>query len=749
MLQTFALLAALAPLAAPLTAQPGTFTWVSAGGPYAGTADFVHFDWAILALHRDGVSRTENGGRTWDLLPDAPPGLRNARREPGVGTVFASDDGLVSTADAGRTWQRLGPAGIAFQDHARLSDGTHYALGSYSSQSPTRLYRLEGGQWVAVATDLSESFRALWLYSTGQNGVLVLTTGAGLQAESADGGMTWEAGPDIPSGTYTDVLELSDGQVALTYYNVVYTVPNDITVGGAVLRSASGETHRVSGIGHPSFGVTEAFGELYVGTSTGVYRIENAVAEQVLGQMRARDYAPVAPPGSGASDGAVVSTERFFTPVFESPVPRYPQHGVYRIAPDGSRIQRGITGAAITDLNFDSDGRLLATAENGVYRLYGTAEGLDNEEQRWERLPYDGGAAYGVNRYGSRVLFLTEAGYGPWSADGSTCSVSRAYDAVNASGALLILMGFNWFGTAGGVLRVPYNVQDCETLLDYIGYYGELVLDEYTGDGLPGFGLRELNRMTSGVVLVGAHEPLFGYEEGYGTPAAPIYYSADEGLTWAAAAVNGDPEVYDFLTNDAGQLWAGTDDGLLTAGPDGAAWTATDLLRGRAVYDLHRDADGAPLAGTDAGAFRFDGAAWQPHGLGLEGRKVYTFRTLADSTLVAGTDRGVWSSAPLTSVSAEPEPAGPAAAQAALGTPFPNPAAGRVTVPVLLSAPAPVRVEVLDVLGRTVAVEELGLRGAGTHAATFDVGSLAPGLYVVRLAGPGALGPARRFTVVR
>ncbi|HEX8387033.1 MAG TPA: hypothetical protein VF576_12660, partial [Rubricoccaceae bacterium] len=47
---------------------------------------------------------------------------------------------------------------------------------------------------------------------------------------------------------------------------------------------------------------------------------------------------------------------------------------------------------------------------------------------------------------------------------------------------------------------------------------------------------------------------------------------------------------------------------------------------------------------------------------------------------------------------------GPAPGPLALGAPFPNPAGGRVTLPYTVAAAGPVRLRVVDVLGRTVAV---------------------------------------------
>ncbi len=79
---------------------------------------------------------------------------------------------------------------------------------------------------------------------------------------------------------------------------------------------------------------------------------------------------------------------------------------------------------------------------------------------------------------------------------------------------------------------------------------------------------------------------------------------------------------------------------------------------------------------------------------------------------------------------------------------FPNPAASRATVRYTLGAPADVRLDVYDVLGRRVAVLAGGAQAAGVHEATLDTAPLAPGVYVLRL-GAGSETRTARLTVTR
>ena len=96
------------------------------------------------------------------------------------------------------------------------------------------------------------------------------------------------------------------------------------------------------------------------------------------------------------------------------------------------------------------------------------------------------------------------------------------------------------------------------------------------------------------------------------------------------------------------------------------------------------------------------------------------------------------------SVAAE-APADPAAA---LGPPAPNPFRDGAAVTVTLAAPGPVRLALLDVLGREVAVLLDGDLAAGTRSVAVDGSGLAAGVYVLRLQTPAGV-TSRRLTRAR
>ena len=77
-----------------------------------------------------------------------------------------------------------------------------------------------------------------------------------------------------------------------------------------------------------------------------------------------------------------------------------------------------------------------------------------------------------------------------------------------------------------------------------------------------------------------------------------------------------------------------------------------------------------------------------------------------------------------------------------------NPASGSVRVQLTQPHTADVRVSVVDVLGREVAVLADGVRSGGTSEMTLDASALSPGTYVLRLEADGYR-TARTITVVR
>ncbi len=145
-----------------------------------------------------------------------------------------------------------------------------------------------------------------------------------------------------------------------------------------------------------------------------------------------------------------------------------------------------------------------------------------------------------------------------------------------------------------------------------------------------------------------------------------------------------------------------------------------DLLgAARGVYDL---ASGTVLVATSAGIYE----------VARDGTVV--------STKVSGGQYRYISPA-LAPVTATDAPGAGGALR--IDAPAPNPATGRAMLRVGVPAAQPLRVTLVDALGRTVATLHDGPAPAGLLTLTADARGLAPGVYVVRVTGAGAAAQTR------
>ena len=76
---------------------------------------------------------------------------------------------------------------------------------------------------------------------------------------------------------------------------------------------------------------------------------------------------------------------------------------------------------------------------------------------------------------------------------------------------------------------------------------------------------------------------------------------------------------------------------------------------------------------------------------------------------------------------------------------YPNPTTSTLTLAYELSTPSPVRIELIDLLGRVVRVVEQGASGDRVELSTEGLGA---GVYVARLTA-GSVRESRTITVVR
>ena len=254
----------------------------------------------------------------------------------------------------------------------------------------------------------------------------------------------------------------------------------------------------------------------------------------------------------------------------------------------------------------------------------------------------------------------------------------------------------------------------------------------------------------------------------------PTYPAPPEGVTFVEPIPNAGPYADEFLDPETGAVRDASDEGI----------TIPTFSGGRSPLGLTFDADSVLVDPLRGGAFMlsFAGArgGFPEDGQDLvfldldKGEDGYTVSTEAvvtgftfpiDAVMTNGTlyvieygewfggggSRGVWEvTFPRQNVSAETDglPAG------ALGGPvaraYPNPTAGALTVEYGFPTAAPVRVDLVDVLGRVVQTEEVpgALAPAGTGRHTVSTGGLPAGVYVLRLTD-GTSQVSRSVTVAR
>ncbi len=198
--------------------------------------------------------------------------------------------------------------------------------------------------------------------------------------------------------------------------------------------------------------------------------------------------------------------------------------------------------------------------------------------------------------------------------------------------------------------------------------------------------------------------PLVGYvsvEYNGSTPTGKVLKTEDGGLTWAELAVpgGGSMQGIGFWSADVG--WTSGRGTVMRTVDGGATWAPSTELDGQ------------------VNRFEFFGDS-----LGFAmGQHVFALQR--------------------TTVASAPAPT-PALA---LGL-EPNPTAGAVTVHVTVPG-GPVRLDVLDALGRRVATLTDGTLAAGGHAVSWEPSRAAPGVYVVRLVAGGTVATQRLTLVPR
>jgi len=214
-------------------------------------------------------------------------------------------------------------------------------------------------------------------------------------------------------------------------------------------------------------------------------------------------------------------------------------------------------------------------------------------------------------------------------------------------------------------------------------------------------------------------------------------HPSDPNTAYALFSVSEQPKI--LRTRDLGQTWediSGFDEG------------SSGVLSARgfpnvAVYDLLVIPDFPHIlwAGTEVGLFvsEDDGASWQLSDSGLPSVSIWRMKALGDEIVLASHGRGVWvvpigAVTPLATDVSDVDDALPRTL--ALTSVYPNPLVREATVAFELPATEQVRLEVVDLSGRRVAVLEDAVRLAGRHTVQWRPGPLAAGTYFIRITTP-------------
>ena len=285
---------------------------------------------------------------------------------------------------------------------------------------------------------------------------------------------------------------------------------------------------------------------------------------------------------------------------------------------------------------------------------------------------------------------------------------------------------FAWGGPAAHSRGLPNPGQTFVGTSAPVAWVNELHYDNAGGDVNEGIEIAG----TAGLDLAGWSVVL--YNGNGGAPYATVALSGtidDEGAglgaRWFAKSgiQNGGSDGLALVDDTGAVVQFLSYEGTLTAS-SGAA--VGDTSQDIGVAETSGTAVGRSVQLTGAGAVYADfaWAAPQPHSRG---------------SLNAGQTGGSAKTGP--PLAADRAPALDAAV-------YPNPTRGRATVTLALEAPAEVRADVFDALGRRVASVEAGEVQPGFRSLSLDLAAMPPGVYVVRVAAGGAV-QTRRLTVVR
>lgn len=739
--------------------------WRALGSGVVGTSPDGYTGVRALAFGLDGALYA--GG--YFTTAGGTPANRIARWD---GTSWSAlGTGVVGTTRSVVHALTTGPSGDVYVGGAFLTAGGVVANG---------VARWDGQAWHALGGGVDGEVRAL---AVGAGGGLfaagAFSTAGGVSAAGIAewDGTDWSAlGTGLSNVAYT-LAASSDGSL---YVGGVFTEAGDVTANHAARWDGTAwhslGTGSGNGLDRGVYALTvEPTGDVYAGgyfltagdsTANRIARWDGAewspLARGVDGDVRALTRGP----GGGVYAGGAFSTADGLP---ANRIARWDGTGWQGFGSAADRMVRAVVAG--------SAGTLYAGGD------FGTAGGVTaSSVAQWTGT---GWRALGGGLTSTQALALGPDGSLYAGGHFSMAGGSPAMQVARWDGAAWRALGDGVSGPSGGVFGLA------------LGPDGSLyAAGSFTmAGGIPARGVARWDGATWHAMGTGALTGIDGVVRALAVGsdgsvyAGGSFYSADgvvarhvarwDGAAWHALGSGiggplGEGYVYDLTLGADGSLYVGgyfAEAGGVPARSiarwDGANWHALGFgiepFPTGEVYALATGPDGSIYVGgtfTYAGGTaarrlaRWDGEAWGPLGDGVEGTyaSVQALTVASDGRVFIGGafgQAGTVVSPNLvryTPITVSEEPAtGP---EATLGLAVsPNPTRGTATATITHPAGS-VTVEVVDVLGRRVAVATEGDAPAGRREVALGLDGLAPGVYVVRLvAGREAL--TRTLVVVR
>jgi hypothetical protein len=197
------------------------------------------------------------------------------------------------------------------------------------------------------------------------------------------------------------------------------------------------------------------------------------------------------------------------------------------------------------------------------------------------------------------------------------------------------------------------------------------------------------------------------------------------------------------------RVLAVTDKGAYRSTDGGMHWTVPGLVFAGTSVIADPTVSGRFFAGALDGVYESTdgGRNWEKISRGLPTSKVTSLAyDVTTQRLVAGTyGNGMYRLSFIPTGVAFP---GPIPENVYLEQNYPNPFNGTTVIAFRTPEQMPVKLEIFDMLGRSVAVPVSGPLEAGEHTAAFEAGTMASGTYLCRLTA-GAAVLTRRMMLVR